>query len=289
MSNNSVYKKWESMVTENLSAVSYVHLLFPIVVILVVLIYIYSADAFSVEAYVRLQQDWFYKWNDLLASNPNLQYNLTQLGDVIISFAWVSCLLLLAPRFWTALLNAAIFSLVVSASLKNLFGVPRPAAMLDQESFNIIGATLTGKTSLPSGHSIAIFVVITMLLYAFMPRHKMSKILWSIAVLGFGLFAAFTRVGVGAHYPVDVIVGCTLGFAVTVLGIIFSERFQWLKVLQSKKSLPVLIVIVLAWLAFLISKCLAESLVIYYLAIVSLIYSLYLLVNIYVKEKNSIA
>ena len=87
----------------------------------------------------------------------------------------ISVFIVYAPKLWGALLTSAILSLVVSASLKKLFAVPRPAAMFDTDCFVIIGRTLSGRTALPSGHSIAAFVVITILLFAFMPKKNNYK------------------------------------------------------------------------------------------------------------------
>ncbi|MCT6716620.1 phosphatase PAP2 family protein, partial [Staphylococcus aureus] len=85
--------------------------------------------------------------------------------------------------------------------------VPRPAAVFDNNSFTVIGKTLSGHNSLPSGHSITIFTILTVLLFSFMPKKLNYKIIWITTFTFAGLMIAFTRVGVGAHYPLDVIAG----------------------------------------------------------------------------------
>lgn len=237
--------------------------------------------------YVNTQKDLFFTINCELSQFPKIEFNLTQLGDAFIFFPFITIFFIYAPKLWKALLTSSIISLIVSACLKRLFAVPRPAAMLDHDNFVIIGKTLSGATSLPSGHSISIFIVITTLLYAFMPTRLIYKFFWYVFFISTGLFIAFSRVGVGAHYPLDVIIGCTIGYVLGVIGIIINNKVNWLSCINNKKFYPILMLLFVVWFFILLQKVTANnSLVIYYFSMISLAITLYLMTNVYVKKKN---
>lgn len=277
-----------SKVTENFKRVNYSSLIPPIVVLLLFYIYfIFSKGAGSyVDEYVSLQKDLFLTINAYLSKFPVLQFNLTQLGDVLIFFPLLTVFMVYSPKLWEGLITSALLSLIVSAGLKKLFHVPRPAAMFDNDTFTIIGRTLTGNTSLPSGHSIATFVVITTLLFAFMPARNRQKIIWIILMLATGLFIAFSRVGVGAHYPFDVLIGSTIGYIVAVLGIRINARLNWLTWMRNKKYHPVFVVLFAAWIFAIVQKIVADNLLIFYFSLIALVISLYLIIKSYVQKKN---
>src|SRR5690606_4706012 len=100
--------------------------------------------------------------------------------DALIFFPFLIIFLYYAPKIWQALLTSSIISLLISATFKAFFAVPRPAAIYDNNSLVIIGKRTIGLTSLPSGHSITAFMIITILLYAFMPKKISHKIAWSV-------------------------------------------------------------------------------------------------------------
>lgn len=239
-----------------------------------------------IDEYVNIQKDLFFYLNSRLSELPSVQFNLTQLGDVLISFSLICIFILYAPKLWESLLISAILSLIVSATLKKLFAVPRPAAMLDVDSFVIIGRTLSGQTSLPSGHSIATFVVITTLLYAFMPKKKIHKTMWVLSMLTLGFIISFSRVGVGAHYPIDVLIGSTIGYIITIIGIKISDKVNWLTWIKNKKCYPFFIATFLIWIFFIGKKILENNLLIFYISLISLITTLYFVTSSYVKKKN---
>ena len=237
-----------------------------------------------IEEYIYIQKDLFFYLNNKLSEYRSLQFNLTQLGDVLISFSLLSIFIVYAPKLWEALLTSAILSLIVSATLKRIFSVPRPAAVFDNDSFNIIGRTLSGSTSLPSGHSIATFVVITTLLFAFMPKKKINKIFWFFFMLIIGLVVAFSRVGVGAHYPLDVIIGSIIGYIVAVIGIKINNKIKWLNWIKNKKYYPVFILLLVICIWIMITKIVSTNLLIFYFSLSALTVTLYLIISSYVKK-----
>ena len=254
------------------------------------LIYLYfmlfNDDANFIDGYVNIQKDLFLYLNNSLSEYPNLMFNLTQFGDVIISYSLVTVFIIYAPKLWEALLTSAIISLVVSAVLKKIFAVPRPAAMFDHASFTIIGETISGKSSLPSGHSIVTFIAITTLLIAFMPQKNKYKIVWIPFMLSMGLLIAFSRVGVGAHYPLDVIIGSTIGFIIAILGIKITNAVNWFAWIKNKKLYPIYILVLSVWGFFIGKKIVDKNLLIFYISLLSLLITLYLMTVTYVKKNK---
>ena len=247
---------------------------------------LFNDGANFIDIYVKIQTDLFFFLNNKLSQFPDLQFNLTQLGDVLIFFPLLTVFIIYAPKLWDALLASAIISLIVSATLKKIFAVPRPAAMFEPDSFTIIGSTLSGHTSLPSGHSIVTFIVITTLLFAFMPKKNANKISWSFLMLALGLIIAFSRVGVGAHYPLDVVIGSIIGFIVAVTGIKISNKVNFFAWIKNKKYQPIFILVLTIWGFFIGKKILDTQLVIFYISLLSLVITIYLMTSSYVKKNN---
>ena len=189
-----------------------------------------------------------------------------------------------APKIWESLISASIVSAVFSCVLKNLFLIPRPAAAFDNKSFKIIGKTLLGHSSLPSGHSITIFTVLTVLLFAFMPKKINYKILWYFFIISSGLILVFTRVGVGAHHPLDVILGAIFGYISGLIGIFICRKYKIGSWVNNKKYYPIFILLFLICSIIILTRIINENLIIYYFAFVSLIVSLYKISYVYIKK-----
>ena len=258
-----------------------------LLLIIMILYFIINNDGSSfIDHYVYVQKDLFFYLNNKLSQFPNLQFNLTQLGDAMLFYPLLAIFIIYAPKLWEALLTSSFFSLIVSALLKKIFAVPRPAAMFDHDSFTIIGKTLSGKTSLPSGHSICAFIVITTLLFAFMPKKIGYKIIWSFFIISAGLIIVFSRVGVGAHYPLDVIIGSTIGFIISIIGIAISNRFKLFNWINDKNKLPIFMLALAILGGVIIKKIIAINLPIFYISLTSLVITLYLMIRFYVKKNK---
>lgn len=243
-----------------------------------------SAGTNFSDEYVASQKALFYFLNSNLSEYPNLQFNLTQLGDALIFYPLVIIFLFYAPKLWQALLTSSIITLIVSAVLKRFFAVPRPAAMFDNESFTIMGKTLIGHTSLPSGHSMTALIVITILLYAFMPKKIIYKTAWILLFFIVGFFIVFSRVGVGAHYPFDVIIGSAIGYLAAIIGIKVNNNVAWLEWIKNKRVYPFFMVILLIWVFLIVKKIVALNLPIFYLSLLSLVITFFIITNAYVKR-----
>ncbi|MBD3749771.1 MAG: phosphatase PAP2 family protein [Sphingobacteriales bacterium] len=271
-------------VSENFKRVKLWFLIPPFLLLLFIYLYFaffHDGNTFTVE-YVKVQTDLFFYLNHRLSTFPNLEFNLIQIGDVIIVFPLLTALIIYAPKLWEALLISSIISLIVAAILKKIFAIPRPAAVLNHDSFTIVGDTLSGRNSLPSGHSITMFIIFTILWAAFIP--KKNKIVWGIFMLLVGLFIAFSRVGVGAHYPLDVITGSTIGIILGIVGIRISHFINWFAWLRHKKLYPIFMLVLVIWGVVIVQKIMALNLAIFYISLLSLIVSLYLMATYYAKK-----
>lgn len=271
-------------VTNNFDDLRFNYLFLPFFLLIFIVSFLFIESVFSVELYTQIQKDSFLYLNSQFSKFPDLQFNLTQLGDVIIFLPFLTIFIIYAPKFWHALLSSIIISGIFSFLLKKLFAVPRPAAVFDNDSFLIIGNVLTGNTSLPSGHSIAAFTILTLVFFAFIPKEMRFKIIWFFSILIIGLIIVFTRVGVGAHYPLDILIGSIVGLIAALLGVFINKKYNPWTWIGEKKYYPVFIFVMFFWAIALINKIITDNLMIFYFSLASLIITLFIIINIYVKK-----
>ncbi len=146
---------------------------------------------------------------------------ITSCGDSLFALA---LLLLVARRFpqivWLALPSALIATLL-SRGLKAAFNTMRPGAVLPAEAFNLSGP-LYLTHSFPSGHTVTAFVAAGSFAW-FLPRAWMRWCAFAVALL-----VGLSRVGVGAHWPLDVLGGMAVGTLSVLLGSLAARRWpQW--------------------------------------------------------------
>lgn len=259
-------------------------LFLPLVLLAILAWFLFQQNALSATSYVEIQQNCFLALNAKLSQFPNLIYNFTQLGDALVMLSIISIFLIIAPKIWEAIIPASLFSLIFSKLFKTFFDVPRPAQIFDHDSFHIIGKTLVGFSSFPSGHSITIFTILTVLMIGFMPKSNAKKIIWILLIIVLGLFVASTRIGVGAHHPLDAITGSIIGFICGILGIVTMQKFNFFKWIELKKCYPFFILVFVVAIGILVIKINKENLPVYYISILGLLASLYKIVKIYVQK-----
>jgi membrane-associated phospholipid phosphatase len=271
-------------VINNYSKLRIIVFFLPIFLLIAVTLFLYSQGALCVQKYIQIQKSSFFFINYHLGQYPNLQLNLTQLGNCLVFLSFLSIFIVYAPKIWEALISGSLVSALFCNLLKGVFAVPRPAAAFNNNSFIIIGKKLSGNNSLPSGHSISIFTMLTVLMFAFAPQKLKYKIVWYFFIVVAGLILAFARVGIGAHYPIDVVTGCIIGYISGLAGIFISRKYKIWAWINNKKYYPFFIVLFFICSIILINNIINENLIVFYLAFVSLVVSLYKITNVYVKK-----
>jgi membrane-associated phospholipid phosphatase len=274
----------DNKVLKNFSNTS-LKLLFPAILLLIVIVVIFIVNnGLTVDSYIEIQKDLFIYLNSVLAKLPILQFNLTQLGNPLIFLGLLTPFIICTPKLWEVILTSTIISALMSFILKIIFDIPRPAQILDHESFIIIGEVLGGYKSMPSGHSITTFSIITILLIAFMPKKINHKIIWSFSIILIGLIIALSRVGVGAHYPLDVLIGSTIGYMSSIFGIYLNNKFNIWFWIKKEKYYPILMLFLIIWGIAIINEITLNNLLIFYFSLASLVTTVYLILRVYVKK-----
>lgn len=148
--------------------------------------------------------------------------NLTLVADTLFAIA----VLLIAGSYRPQMLNQALVLLLLGTlvvhGFKNGLNVMRPAAVLDRDSFYIIGQVLKSH-SFPSGHSFTAMSCAG-LLFLNSKNRMTGSLLLVIAAL-----AALSRTMVGAHWPLDILAGSAAGLLVAVISVWLVARLNWLR------------------------------------------------------------
>lgn len=145
--------------------------------------------------------------NSLTQSLPDTLWAwLTFLGNGWGAFALAFPLLLLAPRLLTSAIFSGALAAIVSPILKNCFSLPRPAGLLELESFHRVGGPLL-HNAFPSGHTLTAFAVASAIYFA-SDKNKRTyvSLLFLVAAL-----VGLSRNAVGAHWLTDVLGGAGFG------------------------------------------------------------------------------
>ncbi len=147
------------------------------------------------------------------ATNPVLDVLMpiaTYLGDPWRVYPYLALLLvlflanreLMPLRYIIVYCIAAFFTILIVERLKSWLHVPRPAAAIGVEHVRVLVA-LKLKDTIPSGHATFSFMT------AYVLSHRRSRA-WQIPFFLFAFLVAYSRVYVGAHYPLDVIASVTV-------------------------------------------------------------------------------
>jgi membrane-associated phospholipid phosphatase len=145
---------------------------------------------------------------------------ITNMGSTLGAFCLLSLTLVKWPRWMAAGLLAAPFASLYTHLLKPLLDVPRPpAVLLPETAIHVIGGPLrTG--SFPSGHSLTVFTLAGILVFC-----TRRPVAW-LAVLA-AMLIAFSRIAVGAHWPLDLFGGAAGGWVSAAIGCEISKRWRF--------------------------------------------------------------
>src|SRR5690606_7003477 len=114
-----------------------------------------------------------------------------------------------ASRSANLTLRRFVFGLVLAMSsaalLKTAFAFPRPAVVLGEAVYRIVGMS-DSRYSFPSGHA-AYVAVLAAAVWPALGRPA------QIGLLAFAIAVGWSRIALGAHFPADVIASFALGWA----------------------------------------------------------------------------
>jgi membrane-associated phospholipid phosphatase len=155
--------------------------------------------------------------------------NVTLLGDALVTLALLNLLAFRYPQLLPAGLLAGLIATFTTRILKPLLSVDRPLAVLG-EQVHVVGVDLH-NFSFPSGHTAAAFTVAGVY-YLVLQRKSLRIPLFAAATL-----VGLSRIAVGAHWPLDVLSGATLGWASALSGWALAARWRWGTSLSGKRVL----------------------------------------------------
>ena len=149
----------------------------------------------------------------------------------------LSLLLLCNVRAWAALFGAIPVSVILSHLAKTIFEMPRPQALIAPQDISLIGDTLMGHTSFPSGHTVTIFAAMVAVVCVLLRDKKLTHCYrWCTLLLTIAVVIALSRVAVAAHWPADLLFGAIIGTLGGISGEWLTRRFSrwwgWMKMPQ---------------------------------------------------------
>lgn len=145
---------------------------------------------------------------------------VTILGDERVLFALFLPFAIRYPRAFFAILLSAALAGLLSRGIKLWAALPRPASVLPAELITVIGPRVTHR-ALPSGHTASLFAFVGVLIGLSGCRR------FRVSLLLLAALAGFSRVAVGAHWPLDVMVGALVGLAAAWLTLLLQQHCRW--------------------------------------------------------------
>ncbi len=148
---------------------------------------------------------------------------ITNFGSTLGAFALAAPALAWRPRWAASMLLAAPAATLYAQGLKHLCATPRPAAVLAPEQIHVIGVPLQAN-SFPSGHTVTAFVLAGAAVFC-MSASARRRYGW-IALAAASL-VAFSRIAVGAHWPLDLLAGAAGGWLCAAIGARWAGRWRF--------------------------------------------------------------
>lgn len=144
--------------------------------------------------------------------------HVTMFGDTAIITALILPFAVRRPKLLFAFLFALFVGGLINNLLKSGFSMPRPPAVLDADVISVYGPLHKGR-SFPSGHSYSAWIAAG-LFWGFYRTQAVMTLVATIATL-----VCLSRVVLGVHWPVDVLVGAGLGWYMGYLSVWVAKRY----------------------------------------------------------------
>lgn len=149
--------------------------------------------------------------------SDGLAAHLTELGNGSVVGILALALTIKYPDIAKRFLIITLMSGILIAGFKQFFSDPRPAGVLAQTDFHIIGDVLK-RYSFPSGHTTTAFAMAGFIMLTFV------SLPLRIFVFVLAILAGVSRISVGAHWPEDILAGAPLGLMIAYAGSWLSTR-----------------------------------------------------------------
>lgn len=170
-------------------------------------------------------EDWF------IITNAAAQYllpaalwaGITNFGATLGAFSMLGPVLLWRPRWVASAVLAAPAAILYAQGLKAIFAEPRPAAVLGVDAITVIGLPLR-TNSFPSGHTTTAFVIAGVFTFCATAGER-RWVGW--VALALAALVGFSRLAVGAHWPLDVFAGAAGGWLCAALGTWWADRWRF--------------------------------------------------------------
>ncbi len=121
------------------------------------------------------------------------------------------------PPLWISFIS----SLAVGFLLKVLIARPRPEGLV-----MLLPLTNLVDYSFPSGHTIAAFAALPVLLR----EYPSMKWFW----ISFAVLVGLSRLYLGVHYPSDVVAGALIGYVLGSLAVFLKVRYDFPKIMDKR-------------------------------------------------------
>lgn len=164
---------------------------------------------------------------------------LTTLGDARWPLAIALLLVLPDRRILIVYLIALLFGWLAVRGLKHWLHVPRPGLLMPVLDPSLSGHEASSRNSFPSSHAMVVFSFAGVLA-AYFPVRK------TLPAIAMAFLVSISRIGIGAHWPVDVLGGGLVGILAATLAVFLWQRMRLSLTVPAVLGLVLVITLVVA-------------------------------------------
>lgn len=148
-----------------------------------------------------------------------LWQTLTTFGDARWPLAIALMLVLPERRVLLVYLIALLFGWLAVRGLKQWFHLPRPGVLMPIIDPSLSSHEVSSWNSFPSSHAMVVFSFVGVLA-AYLPLRQ------TLPVLAMAFLVSISRIGIGAHWPIDVLSGGLVGVLAAAMAVSVWRRVQ---------------------------------------------------------------